>query len=346
MQTRITPRAKPRATLRTTLRTTLRVLAMACVCIASGFSALAHAQQAWPLERPIHLIVPFPAGSSPDLLARLLATPLSKALNQNIVVENKPGAGGNIGTRLVARAAPDGYTLLYTINGPLVTAATLYKKTLGYDPFKDLSPITLVATSPNVLVVNAAFPVSTLSEFVSHLKANPGRANYGSVGAGSASHLAMELFKHQAGIDLTHIPYPGFPQVTTAIVGQDIQAAFMVPAIAMTQVKSGKVKALGITSLTEVGALPGLTPVASQGFPGFEAISWNAILAPGGTPPAITDRLQKELTTILQSEDIKAKFAAQYFTAIGSSAPELTRLMRQETSRWDEVIARLKLSLD
>jgi tripartite-type tricarboxylate transporter receptor subunit TctC len=329
---------------RITLGTTLRILAIACACIASSFSA--HAQQAWPLERPIHLIVPFPAGSSPDLLARLLATPLSKALNQNIVVENKPGAGGNIGTRLVAKAAPDGYTLLYTINGPLVTAATLYKKTLGYDPFKDLSPVTLVATSPNVLVVNAAFPASTLSEFVSHLKANPGRANYGSVGAGSASHLAMELFKHQATIDLTHIPYPGFPQVTTAIIGQNIQVAFMVPAIAMTQVKSGKVKALGITSLTEVGALPGLIPLANQGFPGFEAISWNAILAPGGTPVAITDRLQKELTTIIQSEDMKAKFAAQYFTAVGSSSQALTQLMQQETSRWDEVIARLKLSLD
>lgn len=340
MQTHIKSRANPR----TTLRTALRILSIACACIASGFSA--HAQQAWPLERPIHLVVPFPAGSSPDLLARLLATPLSKALNQNIVVENKPGAGGNIGTRLVAKAAPDGYTLLYTINGPLVTAATLYKKTLGYDPFKDLSPITLVATSPNVLVVNAAFPVSTLSEFVSHLKANPGRANYGSVGAGSASHLAMELFKHQAGIDLTHIPYPGFPQVTTAIVGQDIQAAFMVPAIAMTQIKSGKVKALGMTSLTAVGELPGLVPVANQGFPGFEAISWNAILAPGGTPPVVTDRLQKELAKIIQSEDMKAKFAAQYFTAVGSSPQELTQLMQQEKLRWDEVIARLKLSLD
>lgn len=340
MQTHI----KPRATLRTALQTALRILAIACACIASGLSA--HAQQAWPLERPIHLIVPFPPGSSPDLLARLLATPLSKALNQNIVVENKPGAGGNIGTRLVARAAPDGYTLLYTINGPLVTAATLYQKTLGYDPFKDLSPVTLVATSPNVLVVNAAFPAATLSEFVSRLKTNPGNANYGSVGAGSASHLAMELFKHQAGIDLTHIPYPGFPQVTAAIVGQDIQAAFMVPAIAMTQVKSGKVKALGMTSLTEVGELPGLLPIANQGFPGFEAISWNAILAPGGTPSAITDRLQKELTTIIQSEDMKAKFAAQYFTAAGSSPQELTRLMQQEKLRWNEVIARLKLSLD
>jgi tripartite-type tricarboxylate transporter receptor subunit TctC len=247
---------------------------------------------------------------------------------------------------LAARAAPDGYTLLYTINGPLVTAATLYKKTLGYDPFKDLAPITLVATSPNVLVVNAAFPATTISEFVAHVKSKPGAANYGSVGPGSASHLAMELFKHRASVDLAHIPYPGFPQVMTAMMGQDIQAAFMVPAIAMTQVKSGKVKALAMTGLAEVPALPGLVPVASQGFPGFEAISWNAILAPGGTPTDIIHRLQKELSLIIQSDDIKAKFATQYFTAVGSTPQELTRLMQEDTARWDEVIARLKLSLD
>ena len=323
-----------------------RILALSCAFVFGGLPSLVNAQQAWPLERAIHLIVPFPAGSSPDLLARLLAAPLSTALNQTIVVENKPGAGGNIGTRLAARAAPDGYTLLYTINGPLVTAATLYKQTLGYDPFKDLAPITLVATSPNVLVVSAAFPAASISEFVSHVKSKPGSANYGSVGPGSASHLAMELFKHQAGVDLAHIPYPGFPQVMTAMMGQDIQATFMVPAIAMTQVKSGKVKALGVTSLTEVPALPGLAPVASQGFPGFEAISWNALLAPSGTPADIIQRLQKELFLIIQSDDIKAKFAAQYFTAVGSTPQELTRLMQEETARWGEVIARLKLSLD
>ena len=308
-----------------------------------GLSLLA--QAAYP-EKPITVVVPYPPGGATDILARKLAGPLGQRLGQPVIVENKAGAGTAIGAAQVAKSAPDGYTLLYTINGPLVTAATLYKKTLGYDPFKDLAPVTLVATSPNVLIVNASFPAATLSEFVSQVKAKPGAANYGSVGPGSASHLAMELFKHQAGIDLTHIPYPGFPQVTTAIVGQDIQAAFMVPAIAMTQIKSGKVKALGITSLTEVSELPGLAPLASQGFPGFEAISWNAILAPGNTPPAIIERLQKELSLIIQSDDIKAKFAAQYFTAVGSSPLELTRVMREETSRWDEVIAKLKLSLD
>lgn len=304
------------------------------------------AQNNWPHEKPIHLIVPFPAGSSPDILARTLAAPLGKRLGQNIVVENKPGVGGNIGTRFVARAPADGYTLLYTINGPLVTAPTLYKKSLGYDPLTDLAPITLVATSPNVLVVNANFSGVNVADFVTQAKQQGGRWNYGSIGPGSASHLAMELFKKQAGITLTHIPYNGFPQVTTAVIAQDIQAAFMVPAIAMTQIKSGKVKALGVTSLNVMAALPGITPLSEQGFAEFEAISWNAILAPAGTPASIIERLHQTLAELLASEEIKNKFASQYFSAIGSSPAELEQRIRNEKKRWDQVINDLKLSLD
>lgn len=306
----------------------------------------AHAQAPWPQERPIHLIVPFPAGSSPDTLARALASPLSKKLGQSIVVENKPGAGGNIGTRFVARAPADGYTLLYTINGPLVTAPTLYKNTLGYDPVKDLAPITLVATSPNILIVNANFKGNTVADFVREAKTRTGALNYGSVGPGSASHLAMELFKKQAGVELMHVPYAGFPQVVTAVIAQDIQAAFMVPAIAMAQVKSGKVKAVGITSLSAAETLPGIAPLSEQGFAGFEAISWNAILAPAGTPPAILNRLSSELTTLLASTEIREKFAMQYFSAVGSTPTELQQRIQQEKVRWDAVIDTLKLSLD
>lgn len=306
----------------------------------------AHAQAPWPHERPIHLVVPFPAGSSPDTLARALANPLSKKLGQSIVVENKPGAGGNIGTRFVARAPADGYTLLYTINGPLVTAPTLYKNTLGYDPVKDLAPITLVATSPNILIVNANFKGSTLADFVREAKSRAGALNYGSVGPGSASHLAMELFKKQAGTELMHVPYAGFPQVVTALIAQDIQAAFMVPAIAMPQVRSGKVKALGITSLSAVETLPGIAPLSEQGFAGFEAISWNAMLAPAGTPPAILNRLNSELTALLASTEIREKFSTQYFSAVGSTPTELQQRIQQEKVRWDAVIDTLKLSLD
>lgn len=306
----------------------------------------AHAQTPWPMAKPISLIVPFPAGSSPDLLARTLATPLSKVLGQSIVVENKPGAGGNIGTRFVARAPADGYTLLYTINGPLVTAPTLYKKTLGYDPTTDLTPIALIATSPNILIVNSRFHGMTVADFVNKAKSQPNAMNYGSVGAGSASHLAMELFKKQAGLELVHIPYSGFPQVVTALLAQDIQAAFMVPAIAMAQVKTGKVIALGLTSTSAIPALPGIVPLADQGFTGFEAISWNALLAPAGTPATIVNRLNAELTQLLASTEIQDKFSSQYFSAVGSSPAELKQLMQQEKVRWDAVIDTLKLSLD
>ena len=305
-----------------------------------------NAWAAWPAERPIHLVVPFPAGSSPDLLARQVAEPLSKTLKQNIIIENKPGAGGNLGTRLVARAANDGYTLLYTINGPLVTAPRLYQKTLGYDPASDLAPITLIATSPNVLVLSTALQVNSTAEFVQRARSQPNSLNYGSVGAGSAAHLAMELFKQQAGLDLLHVPYASFPQITTAMLAGDIQAAFMVPAIAMPQAKEGKLKVVGVTSLLASASLPGVVPLAAQGFEGFEAISWHAMLAPAGTPPAILLKLQQVLAEILSRPDIQDKFSSQYFSAVGSNAEVLQALMQTETKRWNEVMTRLNLSLD
>ncbi|CAN1483571.1 PBP2_Bug27 domain containing protein [Burkholderiaceae bacterium] len=305
-----------------------------------------NAWAAWPADRPIHLVVPFPAGSSPDLLARQIAEPLSQTLKQNIVIENKPGAGGNLGTRLVARAPNDGYTLLYTINGPLVTAPKLYQKTLGYDPVSDLAPISLVATSPNVLVLSAALQINSTTEFIQRARARPNVLNYGSVGAGSAAHLAMELFKQQAGIELLHVPYASFPQITTAMLAGDIQASFMVPAIAMPQAKEGKLKVLGVTSLVASASLPGVAPLAAQGFEGFEAISWHAMLAPAGTDPTILLRLQQRLAEILATPEIKDKFSAQYFSVVGSNAQVLRELMQTEKKRWDEVMTRLNLSLD
>jgi len=305
-----------------------------------------NAWAAWPVDRPIHLIVPFPAGSSPDLLARQVAEPLSQALKQNIVVENKPGAGGNLGTRLVARAPNDGYTLLYTINGPLVTAPRLYQKTLGYDPASDFAPVTLVATSPNVLVLSGALQVNNTADFVKLARSRPNTLNYGSVGAGSAAHLAMELFKQQASLDLLHVPYPSFPQITTAMLAGDIQAAFMVPAIAMPQASEGKLKVIGVTSLLASATLPGVVPLAAQGFEGFEAISWHAILAPAGTDSTILLTLQQVLAEILATPHLQDKFSAQYFSAVGSSAEVLRTLMQTEKKRWDGVMERLNLSLD
>ena len=325
-------------------RRTLMLAALTAV-VAGAFAApAAYAQSDWP-NRPIKMIVPFPAGSSPDTLARMIAQPLGKALGQAIVVDNKPGAGGNIGTAAVAHAQPDGYTILYTINGPLATAPALYTK-LPYDPVKDLAPVTLVATSPNVLVVDPALKVDSVAALEALVKKAPGKLNYGSVGAGSSAHLAMELFKGRQGLDILHVPYAGFPQVITAMLGNQVQAAFMVPAIAMPQVRDGRIKALAVTSLQRSPTLPDLPTMVEQGSPGFEAISWNAILVPAGTPQPMVDRLNTELVKIIRSDEAKTLFTAQYFTPVGSTPAELSALIKKETQVLGGVIKRLNLTLD
>ena len=306
------------------------------VAAATSAVALPSAAQAWP-ARAIKLVVPFPAGTSPDIIARILAESLARALGQPVVIDNRPGAGGNIGTGVVAHAEPDGYTLLFTIQGPLVTAPLL-SRNLGYDPAKDLAPVTLVATSPNVLIVEPGLGAGGLPEFVRVAKSKPGQLNYGSVGKGSASHLAMELFMRRAGIELVHVPYQGFPQVVNAMLSGQVQAAFMVPGIAMGQVRAGKVKALGVSTLGRVAALPEMPTFAEQGYPGFEAISWQAVLAPAGTPAAIVERLAAELMRVIRSDEVRARMLGQYFSARGTTAEALASLMKSEREHWAKVI--------
>lgn len=323
-----------------------RVTATLAALAGAGLVSFAGlAQAAWP-ERPIQLIVPFPAGSSPDVLARTVAEPLAADLGQPIVVENKPGAGGNIGTRQATQAKPDGYTVLLTINGPIVTAPTLYQKSLGYDPQKDLAPVTLIGTSPNVLVVPEGFEAKTVKDFVALAKKKPGELNYGTVGPGSSSHLAMAMLEGDAGIKLQQIPYTGFPQIITSIIAGDVQAGFMVPGIAMPQVSSGKVRALAITSLEPSPVLPGIPTMAAEGFPGFESISWNAVFVPAGTPNDIVQRLNSSIGKILASDEVKKKMATLYFTPKATTPEELGKMIVSEKARWDAVIQRLGLSLD
>lgn len=301
----------------------------------------------WPTEKVIQMVVPFPGGSSPDVLARTIAEPISKELGQTIIIENKPGAGGNIGTGYVARAKPDGYTLLLTINGPMVTAPTLYKTTLGYDPLADLQPISLVGTSPNVLIVPADSPANSVQEFVELAKQNPGKLNYGSVGPGSASHLSMAMLENIADIELAHIPYAGFPQIIAAVIAGDIHGAFMVPGIAMPQVNAGKVRALAVTSLTPSELIPNMPAVAQiKGYDDFEAISWDALFVPSGTPDHIVERLNTATKNALAQPEVAEKIRALYFTAETSTPEEMTHRIQQEKTRWDAVIERLNLSLD
>lgn len=309
---------------------------LAAATAGAALLALPARAQAWP-TRPIKLVVPFPPGSSPDIIGRLIAEPLAQRLGQPIVVDNKPGAGGNLGTALVAKAEPDGYTLLFTIQGPLVTAPLL-SKALSYDPARDLAPVTLVATSPNLLVVDPKLGVSSLADFIRIAKERRGQLNYGSVGNGSASHLAMELFKTRAGIDMVHVPYQGFPQVVNAILAGQVQAAFMVPGIAMGNVRAGKLTALGVTTLGRAASLPEFPTLVEQGWPEFEAISWQAVLAPAHTPRPVIERLASELIRIIKSDEVRTKMLGQYFSAAGTAPEALAALMKSERVRWARVI--------
>ena len=306
-------------------------------------SAAGIAAETWP-AKAVHVIVPYPPGSSPDLVARMLTDKLAQALGQPGVVENKPGAGGNIGTGMVAKAEPDGYTIGLSIPGPLAVNTVLFKK-MEYDPFTELTPITLVALSPNVLIVNPSLGVNTVKEFIAYAKERPGKLNYGSVGNGSASHLTMELLKMQAGIDVLHVPYPGSPQVNTAILANQIQAGFVVPGTAMPLVQSGRVKALAVTSLTKSPVLPDL-PTIAEAIPGFESSAWIGMVAPAKTPKAIIDRLNHELVAIIQSADVREKMLRIYFQAIGTPPDALAGLMRSERDRWAKVIKQSGASAD
>jgi tripartite-type tricarboxylate transporter receptor subunit TctC len=288
------------------------------------------------------LIVPFPGGSSPDLVARALAEPLGQALGQTLLIDNKPGAGGNIGTGLAARAAPDGYTLLFTIQGPLVTAPLL-SKALPYDPQAQLQPISLVATSPNVLVVDAALGLASVAQLLQRLRERPGALNYGSVGNGSAAHLAMEDLLARSGTRMLHVPYAGFPQVLNALLAGQVQAAFMVPGLAMSQVRAGRLRALALSSAGRLAALPDLPTLAEAGLGGFEAISWQALLAPAGTPDAIVQRLADETVRIVKSAAFRQQLLPLYFSAVGTSPEGLATLMREERRRWGALIATLGL---
>ena len=310
------------------------------LALASG---LAVAADPWP-AKAIHIIVPFPPGSSPDLIARMLTEKLAQALGQPVIVENKPGAGGNLGTGLVTKAEPDGYTIGLSIPGPLAVNTVLYKK-MEYDPYTELAPITLVAVSPNVLIVNPSLGVNSVKEFIDYAKSRPGKLNYGSVGNGSASHLTMELLKMQAGVDIVHVPYPGSPQVNTAILANQIQAGFVVPGTAMPLVQSGRVKALAVTSSAKSPVLPDL-PTVAETFPGFESSAWLGMVAPAKTPQPIVDRLSRELVAVIQSAEVRERMLKIYFQAVGTTPEGLASLMRSERDRWAKVIKQTGASVD
>jgi tripartite-type tricarboxylate transporter receptor subunit TctC len=304
-------------------------VAMALACGASA----AFAQTAWP-SRPMKLVVGFPAGSTPDLMARTLAEPLSQALGQPVVVENKVGAGGNIGADAVARATDD-HTLGLMINGNLTIAKILNPATT-YDPLKDLQPVSLIAVSPLVLAAPAGAPVG--KAFFEEAKAQGDRLNYGTPGVGTVAHLGMELLKGKGGIAPVHVPYPGNPQVITALIGGQIQMALLPPGLAMAQVKGGKLQAVGVTSAGRSSVVPEVPSLAEAGVQGLQLEIWNAVAAPVGMPKAHVQKLATLLAEIVRRPEIRQKILNQGWQVAGTSPEGLAKRIKSDTEAMADVI--------
>jgi tripartite-type tricarboxylate transporter receptor subunit TctC len=299
---------------------------------------------AWP-DRPVRVVVPAPPGSSLDVIVRALAEPLRARWGQPLVVENRAGAGGMIGMDAVAKAAPDGHTLGIGFNGPIAFGPFMYRK-MPYDPARDLVPVVLTTSQPNVLAIPASVPANTVSEFVAWAKAQGDKVNYGSVGAGSSSHLSMELFKRVAGFRATHVAYPGSPPAATSLASGDTQALMAVAPALMPMVQSGRVKFIAATSARRTEVLKDLPTVAEQGYPGFEALAWNGLFAPAGTPQAVVLRIAADVDAALKDPAIRDGFARQGLVAGGGGPAEFADFIRTEATKWGAIIRETGITLD
>lgn len=308
-----------------------------------GSAATVFAQD-WP-TRPIHLIVPFAAASTPDIFARLLADRMGANLKQPVVVENKPGAGGMIGTDAIAKAQPDGYTFGVSITGPLVNNTLLYKK-MAYDPFRDLAPITLAVNQPCILVANKDFNASDFQGVLAELKRRPGQFNYASLGTGTMAHLSMELIASRSGTEITQVPYPGSGQAVQALVSGDVSLGCMPPASVANLVKAGRLKAIGIAARKRSPLLPGVKTLAEQGLPEFEANAWIGVVAPAKTPAAILKRLHEEVVRVIESPDMRHALEQQMMEPVGNTPGQFAAYMREELERWGPVIRKNHITLD
>lgn len=291
--------------------------------------------QNYPVK-PVRVVVPYPAGSTPDIIGRALAERLQVSLGQPFVVENRSGAGGNIGAEAVAKAG-DPHVLLIGGNGPVAINKHLYKG-LTYDPDKDLVPISLLASAPQMLVVRNDLPIADFRGFVEHARKNPGRLSYASVGGGSASHLTMELLKTDARLFLVHIPYRGFPPAVTDMLAGNIDAMFAIIPAVLPHVRAGKMKELAVTGLKRSATAPDIPSVAELGFPQLESLAWNGLLAPGGTPPALISRLSVETVGAMRHPQTREALGRLGFDVVASSPEEFARWIRAESEKWARVI--------
>ena len=312
--------------------------------LAIAFWAALACAQPYP-SKPVKVVIPYPAGSTPDIVGRTAADRLQKGLGQPFVVENRTGAGGNIGTEAVAKAAPDGYTLLVAINGPVAVNKYLYKN-LPFDPDKDLRPISLLASAPQILVAAPSVPADSFKEFIAYAKSHPGKLSYASVGSGSASHLTMELLKSSAGVFIVHIPYRGFPPAVTDMLAGNIDAMFAIIPAVLPHIRAGKMKALAVTALKRNALAPDVPSVAELGYPQLESLAWIGLLAPSGTPPEIISKLSAETIHGMQTAETRELLGKQGFDVVADSPDEFSRWIRAESAKWSKVIRASGATLD
>jgi tripartite-type tricarboxylate transporter receptor subunit TctC len=303
-------------------------------------TAAAACAQAYP-TKPVKLIVPFAAGGVADITARVLAQKMGDTIGQQVLVDNRPSAGGIIASEAVAKAEPDGYTLLFITNGNAVSA-TLFKS-LPYDTVKDFAPVSTVGFFDLVVLVNADSKIGSLKDLVQFARTNPGKLNIGTINIGSTQNLAAELFKSMAGIDAQVVPFKATPAVVTALRGNDVQAAFEILAPVLPQIKGGAVKALAVTSNRRFAGLPNVPTVAQAGVPGYQASSWNGVAAPARTPKAVVDRLNREIHVAIASPEVKRRLEELGVDARASSPAELRELLVSEIAKWGGVIERAKI---
>jgi len=311
------------------------------VLAAAGVTAAA---QAWP-SKPIKWIVPFAPGGTTDILARTVSEKLSPALGVPVVVDNKPGAGGGVGAELVARAAPDGYTIMGGTISTHAINASLYKD-LPYDPVKDFVPITMIARVPNMLVVNPGVPAKDVGELIVLLKANPGKYTFASSGNGTSQHLSGELFKTMAGVDMQHIPYKGSPPALQDVVGGQVTMTFDNITTAWPLAKAGKLRALAVTTAKRSDIALDVPTLAESGLPGFEVGSWQGVFAPAGTPPAIVKRLNAEIVKILAMPDVREKLGALGAEIVADSPEDFAVIVKAEVAKWFDVVKKSGAKVD
>ncbi|MEO8298525.1 MAG: tripartite tricarboxylate transporter substrate binding protein [Burkholderiales bacterium] len=322
------------------LSSILRTAVFACA-MGTGLAASA---QTWP-SRPVHVVVPAPAGSSLDIVVRTLGDKLKDRWQQPVLVDNKPGAGGMLGMDVVAKAAPDGYTLGIGFNGPIAFGPHMYKK-MPYAPARDLLPVVLTTSQPNVLAISFSNSANTLPEFITWAKQQGNKLSYASVGNGSSSHLSMELWLREAGLDAVHVPYNGSPPAASSVAAGETQMLLSTLPALLPLVQAGKLKLLAVTSLQRIDGMKQLPTVAEAGFAGFEALAWNGLFAPAGTPADVVQRINADVNALLKDPSVRELFARQGLIPGGGSAQEFKTYIDAESRKWGAIIQRAHLTID